>query len=437
MRRLGQTLALLVTATCAVGAGAFIALALYYHRFATEVRTAEASVPASVGAVLSPTAGALDQSQVTLVRASGTPAAGGVVLLRTAPQGETTAFLSIPRSAVLAGEPVSRVGTAGLVRELRTTLGIGVSHVATINLASASTDGERRDQGEQQVLGAIADQALAPTSFTQFQAAGRAIAHTATDLTPADLVGLVWTRLDDHQVVRCAFVEHQTIDSVQGQAIAAAFRGREGAGRVSSCRARAVAPAAVVPPRAVVAMVQQFGTWAFVLSAAGAMLISLGMAALFARIRSGAETAAPMPPIDPVGLGPTLAVSLSRVVPAAPRLGRVNQPAAAALAGAVRGARAGATATVQASMASLGRRARPLAAYGRVGLRRVTEIRECVSERHGHGRRRAVALIGAASSARAGRRSRVRRFVYLHQDAIWIGLCTGVATGILIRLLWS
>jgi len=114
MRRLGQALVLLLMATCAVGAGAFIVIALYYHRFSTDVGVAGASVPATVDAVLSPTAGTLDHAQVTLVRGSGQPGSGAVVLFRTVPTGGTTAFLSIPGSAVLAGEPVSRLDTPGL-----------------------------------------------------------------------------------------------------------------------------------------------------------------------------------------------------------------------------------------------------------------------------------------------------------------------------------
>jgi hypothetical protein len=437
MRRLSQTLVLLLTATCAVGAGAFTAIAIYYHRFSTEARMAKASVPATVDAVLSPTAGALNQSQVILVRGSGTPESGGVVLFRTVPEGETTTFLSIPRSAVLAGEPVSRLGTPGLVRELRTTLSIGVSHVAIINLPNVFPESERRDQAEQQVLHAIAGGVLAPTSFTQLQAAGRTIAQTATDLTPADVLGLTWSRLDDRQVVQCAFAEHQTIDSVKGHAIAAAFRGREGGERVSACRPQAVAPAALVPPKAALAMVQKYGTWVFVTIAAAAMLMSLGAAALFARIRLGAAIAVPMPRVDPVGSGPTLAVSLFRSAPAAPRHGHVNQPAAAlaGAAGAVRRTRAGAAATVRVSMAVLGRVRGTLAAHGRVGLQRVRAIRQLVSDRHAQGRRRAVALIPAGRPVRSGYRSRVRRYAYLHQDAMWIGLCAAVATGILIRLL--
>ena len=434
MRRLGQTLALLATATCAVGAGVFIALALYYHRFSTEVRTAEASVPATVRTALPPTAGALNASQVTLVRASGAPASGGVVLLRTVPEGGTATFLSIPRSAVLSGEPVSRLGTPGLVRELRTTLGIGVSHVAIVDLRNVNPEDTQPGQREQLALGAIADRALAPMSLIQLQTAGRTIAETATDLTPADVLGLAWSRLGDRQVIRCAFAGHQTIDSVQGRAIAAAFLGQGGGERVSACRAQAVAPAALVPPRAAVIMVQKLGAWAFVVIAGAAMLISLGSAALFARIRPGATSAAPMPPVDRVGLGPTLAVHLVRLVPMASRLGHFNEPATAALADSVRRARAGATATASACTAALGRRARALAAHR---LERVTAIRDRVSERHGEGRRSAVALIGAGLSGRSGCRSRVRRYVYLHQDAAWIGLCAVVATGILIRLLSS
>ena len=47
MRRLCQALVLLLMAICAVGAGASIAVALYYHRFSTDVRTAVASLPAT------------------------------------------------------------------------------------------------------------------------------------------------------------------------------------------------------------------------------------------------------------------------------------------------------------------------------------------------------------------------------------------------------
>ena len=68
---------------------------------------------------------------------------------------------------------------------------------------------------------------------------------------------------------------------------------------------------------------------------------------------------------------------------------------------------------------------------------RVTAIGRLVSARYVQGRRRAVALIPAGRSVRSAYGLRVRRYVYLHQDAMWIGLCAAVATGILIRLLSS
>jgi hypothetical protein len=425
MRRLGQVFVLVLMAISAVGAGAFSVIALYYHRFSTEVRIADASVPATVDAALSPTAGTLDQSQVTLVRGSGTPAPGGVVLLRTVPKGETTAFLSIPRSAVLAGEPVSRLDTPGLVRELSTTMDIRISHVAMVDLSNVSSQGtperQRRDQAEQRVLRAFVGR-LAPTSATQLPAAGRAIAETATDLTEADVLGLVWTRLDDRLVVQCAFAEHQTIDSAQGHTIAATFLGQEGGDGPSACRAHAVAPVSVAPPKAVIVMLQKYGTWVFVMMAAAATLLSLGTAALLVRIRFGAVTG-PVSRVDAVVPRPTSAVRLSQ-----------------ALAGAgssIRHAPAGAAATVDVSMATLGRVGATIAAFSRVGLQRATAIRQRVSRWHVHGRLRASALIGGGPWADPGYRSRVRRFAYMHQDAVWIGLVAAVATGILIRLLSS
>jgi anionic cell wall polymer biosynthesis LytR-Cps2A-Psr (LCP) family protein len=510
MRRLGQALVLLLMAICAVGAGAFIVIALYYHRFSTEVRMAEPSVPTTVDAVLSPGAGTLDQPQVTLVRASGKPATGGVVLFRTVPKGRATAFLSIPRGAVLAGEPVGSLDTPGLVRALSTTMGIGISHVAIINLSNVSRlidtiggieienpaafstnispsrywtfpsgqlhlngartaaylmqgdlDSDRRDLAERRVLSAIAGRALAPARVTQLPATGRAISETATDLTDADVLGLLWARLDDRQVVRCAFAERQTIDSAQGHAIAAAFLAHDGGERPSVCRAQATAPASFLPPKAFVAILQRYGTWVFVVIAATAMSISLGAAALFARNRFGATTTALVSPLGAVAPGATLTGNRLRSAPATRRLGRITQPApAAALAGwvgsgrsrdsrnlesvsqalagaggAIRRALAGAAATVHVSMAALGRVGGTIAAFSRVGLQRVTAIRQRVSEWHVHSRSRAVAPIGGEPPARTGYRSRVRRFAYMHQDAMWIGLCAAVATVILIRLL--
>ena len=138
MRKLGQALALLVMATCAAAAAAFVLLAVQYHRFSTEIHRSEAPLPATIRAALPPSRGTLDRPQVTLVRGSGGLASGGLVLFRTVPGAGTTAFLSVPPSAVIEGRRVSGQSIPRLVHVLRTALGIQVAHVAVIDLANVS-----------------------------------------------------------------------------------------------------------------------------------------------------------------------------------------------------------------------------------------------------------------------------------------------------------
>jgi hypothetical protein len=92
---------------------------------------------------------------------------------------------------------------------------------------------------------------------------------------------------------------------------------------------------------------------------------------------------------------------------------------------------------VRTPMAALGRVRGTFAVDSRVSLQWVTAISWLVFARYVQGRRRALALIPAGRPVRSAYGSRVRRYVYLHQDAMWIGLCAAVATGILIRLLSS
>jgi len=406
MRRLGQSLVLLLIAIGAVGAGTSGAIALSYHRFAAEVRTARASMPATGDATPS-RAGALDEPQVILVRGAGTPASGGAVLFRSAPKGTTAAFLSIPGSALVAGEPVARLDTPRLVRGLRTTVGIAVSHVLIVHPPRPVS---------QRVVRATAGRVLAPTSVTQLQGTGRAIAGTSTDLTDADVLGLMWAHLDDRRVLHCDVAGRQTMDSARAVAVAAAFLAPDDRTRPPGCSAQAIAPASFVPPKAFVVFVQDFGTWAFAVIGGAAMLVSLGAAALFARRRFGAVAdAAPAPALD--AAAPAVTLRLARADWVAPAL------ALAETGGAIRRALARAAANDAGPRAALGRAAGAVAAAGRGGLQRLTAIRPRVS------------AVDDAAFPRY--RSRARKFVYLHQDALWIGLCAAAAAGVLIRLLSS
>jgi hypothetical protein len=393
MRRLGQALVLALVGIGAVAAGAFLAIALYYHGLSTDLRAAHAGIPASLRAVLAPVPGALDDAQVTLVRASGTSPSGGVVIFRTAPAKQAVALLAIPGSATLAGAPVRTLDTMELIHGLRFTMGIGISHLVVVD----------RDGSKQRALRVVAGEILAPAGVTDVRPAARAIAESASDLSASDILALLWARQHERRALRCAFAGRRPIDSVQGEAVVAAFLMRRSHGGASACSARAVAPASVIPPEALLAAVQRYGAWVFGLLAAAAMLGSMGLATVFARLRIAPGTAGPALTVEAASGGSTLAL---RSALAAPVL--------VGAADAIRHALAVATPRARVSGAALGQAARTAVAAGREGLERLAEIRD--EDR---------------------RRSRVRRFVYLHQDAVWIGLCAAIAAGILIRLLAS
>ena len=135
MRRLGQALVLLVMAICwACGATCSSCRAGVPPLLGRHPQWSEGVPARDDPRPNRPSKGTLDSPQVTLVRGSGGLASGGLVLFRTVPGKGTTAFLSVPPSAVLDGERVSRQSIPKLVHVLRAALGIQVSHVAVINL---------------------------------------------------------------------------------------------------------------------------------------------------------------------------------------------------------------------------------------------------------------------------------------------------------------
>lgn len=436
MRRLGQALVLLVLAICAAAAAGFVVLAVQYHRFSTEIHRSEAPLPATIRAALPPSKGTLDAPQVTLVRGSGALASGGLVLFRTVPQKGTSAFLSVPPSAALDGRRVSRQSIPELVRGLRQRLGIAVAHVAIINLANVShlVDGiggiqlknparvelpvsptrtwrfhagtlrldgphaavymrqgapgsEERDAAQRRVLRAIVGHALQPTSVSDLQATGTAVAHSAvTDLTDADVLGLVWDRLRSRHVVQCSLPEATAAES--GSGIVAGFLVPDASAHPAGCRVTPLSPPPYLPPKAVVVIVQRYGASAFAVVAAIAIAMALAAAALFVRMR----VRAPAPAGEP------------------------GRPMVARLAGA-----AGAwmrrpderPARVSRAREALIERAR--AAVPRISPPRV---------RPPH--RDSGALILPASALEM--RTRMRRFVYTHQDVLWVVVAAAVVT---------
>ena len=438
MRKLGQVLVLLVLAICAAAAAGFVVLAMQYHRFSDEIHRSEAPLPATIRAALPPSKGTIDVPQVTLIRGSGELASGGLVLFRTVPDKGTAAFLSVPPSAILDGRRVSRQSIPQLVGALRAQLGIYVAHVAVINLANVArlVDGiggiklrnpaevelpvsptrtwrfpagtlrlngphaavylrqgavgsEQRDLAERRVLRAIVGHALEPTSVGDLQATGTAVAHSAvTDLTDADVLGLVWGRLQSRHVVQCTLPENTAAESGHGPGIVAGFLAPDASARAAGCSSTAIAPAPYLPPKTVVVIVQRYGASAFGFVAAAAVAMALAMAALFVRMRVRA----------PAPAGP-------------PR-----RPVAAHIAGgAGAGMRRSEAVTVWAARAGAG-----LVARGRSALPRISPPR--IRPPH----RDSGALILPVDAL--GLRARARRFAYMHQDALWVAVAAAVVT---------
>jgi hypothetical protein len=436
MRRLGQAAALLILAICAAAAAGFAVLAVQYHRFSVEIHRSEAPLPATIRAALPPSKDTLDRPQVTLVQGSGDLASGGLVLFRTVPDAGTAAFLSVPPSTVLDGRRVSRQSIPELVDTLRTGLGIQVAHVAVIDLANVSrlVDGiggiefrnptavdlpvspsrtwrfragtlrlngphtavylrqgvrgsDQRDQAERRVLRAIVGRALEPTSVSDLQATGTAVAHSAvTDLTDADVLGLVWDRLQSRHVVQCTLPENTAAESGTGPGIVAGFLAPDASAHPAGCRTTSIAPAPYLPPKAVVAIVQQYGASAFAAVAAAAVAMALCMAALFVRMRVRAPASARPPR-------------------------RATARAGAWIAGtAGAGMRRSEELTTRAARAGS-----HLATWGRAAVPRI---------RPPH--RDSGALVLPAGAL--GLRTRVRRFAYTHQDALWVALAAAVVT---------
>jgi anionic cell wall polymer biosynthesis LytR-Cps2A-Psr (LCP) family protein len=451
MRRLGQALVLLVMAICAAGAAGFVVLAVQYNRFSADIHRSEAPLPATIRAVLPPSKGTLDQPQVTLVRGSGGLASGGLVLFRTVPDNGTAAFLSVPPSTIVNGVRVSRQSTPELIRVLRARLGVQVSHVAVINLGNVSrlVDGiggiqlrnpsavelpvspsrtwrfpagtlrlngphtavylrqgapgsEQRDQAERRVLRAIVGHALEPTSVGDLQATGTAVAHSAvTDLTDADVLGLVWDRLQSRRVVQCTLPENTQAESGVSPGIVAGFLAPDSSAAVAGCRGTAIASTPYLPPKAVVVIVQHYGSRVFVVVAAAAVLMALAMAALFVRMRVRRAPAPAGPPHRPI--------------PA-----RAGAQITGAAGAGMRRSEELTTRAVRAGGALL--------EWGRSAAPRISVPRVRPPGRDSG----ALSLpVGAL-----GFRARVRRFAYTHQDALWVALVAAlVATMVLILLI--
>jgi hypothetical protein len=219
------------------------------------------------------------------------------------------------------------------------------------------------------------------------------VAHSAvTDLTDADVLGLVWDRLQSRHVVQCALPENTAAESGVGPGIVAGFLAPDASAQATGCSATAIAATPYLPPKAIIVIVQHYGTSVFVFVAAAAVLMAIAMAALFVRMRVRAPA------------------------PAGPPRRPISARAGARIAGAAgAGMRRSEGLTTRAMRAG-----GSLVERGRSAVPRISPPRI----RPPHRDSGALVLpVGAL-----GFRARVRRFAYTHQDAVWVAALAAFIT---------
>ena len=322
VRRVGLLTGGLLVGVLAAGAAVCVWLALEYHWFSNDVAKSRARLPATLQSSLAPSKNVLNQPQVTLVRYKSGTSTGGAVLFSTNPQTKVVSFLTIAPVSTLGGREFRHYSTPQLIDALKQRAGITVRHVAIIDLTNVGAlvdgiggirvnnpaafdvavsggrtwsfakgplqldgahavaylrrgflTGNALGQAGVTVLKGIVHRVLEPSSVGSLQTTGTALASsTATDLSDADVVGLVYLRLDGGTGMECGLPPREELTSSTGSATVRAFLGQSaGQTSASGCTARPIASKVFLPPKDVVKLVQRFG-WGAFLAAAGLML---------------------------------------------------------------------------------------------------------------------------------------------------------------------
>ena len=322
IRRVGLLTGGLLVGVLAAGAAVCVWLALEYHWFSNDVAKSRARLPATLQSSLAPSQNVLNQPQVTLVRYKSGTSTGGAVLFSTNPQTKVVSFMTIAPVSTLGGREFRAYSTPQLIDALKRLAGITVRHVAVIDLTNVGAlvdglggirvnnpaafsvvvpggrtwffakgplqldgphavaylrrhilTGNALGQAGVTVLKGIVHRVLEPSSVGSLQTTGTALASsTATDLSDADVVGLVYLRLDGGTGMECGLPPRQELTSSTGSATVQAFLGQSASqASAAGCTARPIASKVFLPPKGVVKLVQRFG-WGAFLAAAGLML---------------------------------------------------------------------------------------------------------------------------------------------------------------------
>jgi hypothetical protein len=271
-----------------------------------------------------------------MVRYSSGISSGAAVLFSTVPDRNLAAFLTLPPSTQVNGSPLDDLNTRRAIGALKAE-GITVDHVALINPArvaplvdglggitidnkatfvaltptgrelrfgqgklnldgdrtqayvQAATTREQLETASDAVLAGIVQKVLAPAGFQRLETMGGVLASSAsTDLTDADVVGLVELRLRGGSALQCHVPRHTPL--AQHRATVDQFLGNA-ATPGAPCRAHHVDSAQLAPPVTVVRVVQHYG-WRLFVGAAVLMML-LAMIATVVLVVRGPKVGAP------------------------------------------------------------------------------------------------------------------------------------------------
>ena len=321
--------------------------AMQYRQFSADISQSRNRLPASVDRALSAAPpGALDAPEVTLVRYTSALSTAGAVLFFTDPKQRLMSFLALPPSTHIGSQPLARLGVPATISALRASTAVRVDHVALIDRANVGNlvsglggititnravvratqpdgrvrtfgrgrilldgpgtvaylagagPGEHLENASMAVLGGTFKKLLRPNSLSTLDAAGAALATSAsTDLTDADVLGLAYLRVDGGTALECHLQRKTDLTSTHATSVLAQFLGarRPGAG----CVPRPFAGQTLAPPKALVRVLQSFGWRAFAFGSGLALLLMLLIGAGLMMVGRGPRRTAPALPMIP------------------------------------------------------------------------------------------------------------------------------------------
>ena len=322
--------------------------AMQYRQFSADISQSRSRLPASVDRAL-PTArpGPLDAPEVTLVRYTSALSTGGAVLFFTDPKRHLMSFLALPPSTHIGSQSLARLDVPTTIAALRTSTAVRVDHVALIDRSDIGSlvsglggititnpavvravqpdgrvrtfgrgrisldgagavaylrgarPGEPLENASMAILGGTFKELLRPNSLGTLEAAGSALASSAsTDLTDADVLGLAYLRVNGGTAVQCHLQRKVDLTSTYATSVLAQFLGAEPPS--AGCTPRPFAGRTLGPPEALVRVLQNFGWRAFAFGSGLALLLMLLIGAALMTVGRGArQTASARLPMIP------------------------------------------------------------------------------------------------------------------------------------------